>query len=146
MHVCAKVGLKCVRTDRCVCARRCLNMDVSFCTCVHACRCMCAHGCQQRCSCTCVHVFACGCVQVCGYTCVCTYRGVCMSVLAFSHACACTGVHQHCPRRVFWGRQNSHETAGEHRAGKYSSVALRAAQQPAGRHGAPLRRGVGTRG
>ena len=81
-------------------------------TCVHACRCMCAHGCQQRCSCTCVHVFACGCVQVCGYTCVCTYRGVCMSVLAFSHACACTGVHQHCPRRVFWGRQNSHETAG----------------------------------
>lgn len=65
---------------------------------------MCARVCLWVCAGVWIHmrVHVQGCVQI----------GVCMSVLVFSHACACTGVHQHCPRRVFWGRQNSHETAG----------------------------------
>ena len=91
MHVCAKVGLKCVRTDRCVCARRCLNMDVSFCTCVHACRCMCSwmsakvflHMCARVCLWVCagvwihvrVHVQGCVHVSACFFTRVCVHRG-----------------------------------------------------------------------
>lgn len=123
-------------------------MDVSFCTCVYmhvdvcVCPWMSAKVILHMCACVCLWVCAGVWIHVRVHVQGCVQISVCMSVLVSSYACACTGVHQHCLGRVFWGRQNSHRSTGEHRVGKYSSTALRSAQQPTGQHGAPLCQGV----